>query len=152
MREPRRDIQNIAGLHLFIDYGFERVDLQQVRVRTMLLHRHLFAHAPAAATGTLNDKHVVLVEMRADAASRNGKRDHQIVDAPVGKGAERVHQRRRRLVPVIDRLYQQRPVIFAQMVVALKRTVADLPFTVLMTDQATVDFALHRQSGQLVRA
>ncbi|MNY61177.1 hypothetical protein D3C86_1978290 [compost metagenome] len=28
---------------------------------------------------------------------------------------------------------------------------ADLPFSVLMADEATVDFALHRQTGQFVR-
>ena len=152
MREPRRNIQNIARLHLFINNGFKRVDLQQVRVRAVLFHRHFFTHAPAAAAGTLNDKHIVLVEMRTDAAAGDGKRDHQIVDAPVGQGAERMHERRRWLMPVIDGLYQQRPVILAQVIVALKGAVADLPFTVLMTDQAAVDFALHSQSGQFVRA
>ena len=121
-------------------------------MRTVLFHRHFFAHAPAAAAGPLNDEHIVLVEMRTDAAARDGKRDHQIVDAPVGQSAERMHQRRRWLVPVINRLYQQRPVILAQVIVALEGAVANLPFTVLMTDQAAIDFALHRQSGQLVRA
>jgi hypothetical protein len=67
MRESRRNIENIARLHLFIDNGFKRIDLQQVRMRAVLFHRHFFAHAPAATAGTLNDKHIILIEMRTDA-------------------------------------------------------------------------------------
>ena len=48
-------------------------------------------HAPAAATRTLNNKHVVLVQVRTHAATRNGEGDHQIVHPPVGQGAERAH-------------------------------------------------------------
>jgi hypothetical protein len=40
MRESRRNIENIARLHLFIDNPFKRVNLQQVRMRAVLFHRH----------------------------------------------------------------------------------------------------------------
>ena len=91
MREPRRNVENIAWLQLFINNPFERIHLKQVRMRTVLFHRHFLAHAPAAATRTLNNKHVVLVQVRTHAATRNGEGDHQIVHPPVGQGAERAH-------------------------------------------------------------
>ncbi len=151
MREGRGDIEDITRLQLLINDRFKGIDLQQIRVRTVLLHRHFIAHAPAAAAGTLNDKHIVLVEVRTHAAARYGERDHQVVNTPVRQRPEGMHQGGTLLVPVIHRLYQQRPVGFTQVIVALKRAVADVPFTILMTDQAAVDFALHRQPSQLVR-
>ena len=91
MRKSRRDVENVARLQLFVDNPVKRVNLKQVRMRAVLLHRHFFAHAPAAAARTLNDEHIVLVQMRAYAAARHGEGDHQIVHAPVGQGAERTH-------------------------------------------------------------
>ena len=91
MRESRRNVENITRLQLFIDNPFKRVNLKQVRMRAVLLHRDFFAHAPAAAARTLNDEHVVLVKMWTYAAARHGEGDHQIVHAPVGQGAERAH-------------------------------------------------------------
>ena len=54
-------------------------------------------------------------------------------------------------MPVVDRLYKQRPVVFTEVIVAFERTVANLPFPVLVADQAAVDFVFHGQTGQLVR-
>ncbi len=150
VREAWRDIENIARLQLFVDDADKRIDLQQVRVRAVLFHRHLFTHAPAATAGALDDKYVVLIQMRTNAASWHGEGDHQIVHPPVGQGAERLHQGCGRLVPVVDRLHQQGPVVLAQMIEAFKRTVADLPFPFVMADEAAVDFALHGQAGQFI--
>ena len=55
-------------------------------------------------------------------------------------------------MPVVDRLYQQGPVVFAQVIVAFEGTVTDLPFSILMADKAAIDLALHGQSSQFVRA
>ncbi|ABV13051.1 hypothetical protein CKO_01924 [Citrobacter koseri ATCC BAA-895] len=151
VRESGWDIQNIAGLQLFINDGFKRIDLEQIRVRAMLLQLQLLAYAPAAATGSLNDKDIVLIQMRTHAAARDGKGDHQIVNTPVWQRAERTHQRSGRFMPVVYGLNQQRPVVLAEVVVTLERAVADLPFTILMTDQTAIDFAFHRQSRQFVR-
>ncbi|MNV82304.1 hypothetical protein D3C71_1760300 [compost metagenome] len=107
MRESWRNIENIARLHLFVDDAFERVNLQQVRVRAVLFHRHFIADAPATTASSLNDKHIVLVEVRAHATARNREGDHQIVHAPVGQGAERMHQGCGRLMPVVHGLHQQ---------------------------------------------
>lgn len=57
-------------LHLFIDDRLEGVNLQQVRMRAVLFHRHFFPDAPASTAGALNDKHIILIQMRADAAAR----------------------------------------------------------------------------------
>lgn len=121
-------------------------------MRAVLFHRHFFPDAPAPTASALDDKHIILIQMRADAAARYGEGDHQVVDTPVRQGAERVHQRRRRLMPVVDRLYQQGPVVFAQVIVAFEGTVTDLPFSILMADKAAIDLALHGQSSQFVRA
>ncbi len=91
MREARWDIKNVTWLQLFINDPFKRINLEQIRVRAVLFHWHFFAHAPATATGTLNDKHVVLIQMRTHAATGNGEGDHQIVHSPVWQGAEGTH-------------------------------------------------------------
>ena len=152
MRESRRNIENIARLHLFIDDRLEGVNLQQVRMRAVLFHRHLFPNAPAPTAGALNDKHIILIQMRADAASRHREGDHQVVDTPVRQSTERMHQRCGRFMPVVNRLHQQGPVVFAQVIVAFEGTVTDLPFSILMADKAAIDLALHGQSCQFVRA
>ena len=54
-------------------------------------------------------------------------------------------------MPVVDRLHQQRPVVFTEVIVAFERTVANLPFPVLVAHQTAVDFVFHGQTGQLVR-
>lgn len=60
----------------------------------VLFHRHLFPDAPAPTAGALNDKHIILIQMRTDAAPGYREGDHQIVDTPVRQSAERMHQRR----------------------------------------------------------
>ena len=54
-------------------------------------------------------------------------------------------------MPVVHRLHQQRPVVFAQVIEALEGAVRDLPTAVLVADQAAVHFVFHRQPGQLIR-
>ncbi len=78
-------------------------------MRTELTHRQLVPYAPAAAAHPLNDKHIVLVDMRPHAATRDGEGDHQVIETPVRQHAERAYQLRSRGVPVVDRLRQQRP-------------------------------------------
>ncbi len=151
VRESWWNVQDIAGFQLFIDDGFKRGDLQQVRMRAVLLQLQFFAHAPATSPGSLNDKHIVLIKMWANAAAGDREGDHQIVNPPVRQFAKRTHQRGGGFMPVIDRLYQQRPVVLAEMIIAFERTVANLPFTVLMADESAVDFAFHCQSSQFVR-
>ena len=89
--------------------------------------------------------------MRAHAAARHGEGDHEIIQTPVRQHAERAHQLRRRHVPVVHRLRQQRPAGFTQAVKVLKRTIAGLPFAVEMAHQTAIDLRLHRQASQLVR-
>ncbi len=120
-------------------------------MRAELTHRQLVAHAPAAAAHPLNDKHVVLIDMRTHAAARYREGDHQIIQTPVRQDAERTHQLRGGHMPVVHRLRQQRPAGFAQIVKVLKRTIAGLRFTVEMAHQTAIDFRLHRQPCQLVR-
>ena len=55
-------------------------------------------------------------------------------------------------MPVVNRLHQQGPVVFTQVIVAFEGTVTDLPFSILMADKAAIDLALHGQSSQFVRA
>ena len=53
-------------------------------------------------------------------------------------------------MPVVYRLRQQRPAGLAQPVEVGEGTVAGLPLTVFMADQAAIDFGFHRQTRQLV--
>ncbi|MNC46625.1 hypothetical protein D3C75_956510 [compost metagenome] len=83
VREARRNIQDIARRQIFIDNRLERFHVQQRRMRAKLLQRQFVTHAPAAAPHALDDKYVVLIDMRPYAATRNRERDHQIVQPPV---------------------------------------------------------------------
>jgi hypothetical protein len=143
VRESRWNIEDIARLQIFINDRRERVDVQQCRMRAELTHRQLIAHAPAAAAHALNNKDVILIDMRADAAAGDGEGDHQVVQTPVRQYAERSHQLGGRHMPVVYRLGQQRPAGFAQAVEMFKRSIAGLPFTVGQADQPAVDFRLH---------
>ncbi|MNJ68447.1 hypothetical protein D3C77_646980 [compost metagenome] len=49
-------------------------------------------NAPAAFAMPLQQKHVVVVVMRADAATGGGIADHHVVDAPVGEKAKLFEQ------------------------------------------------------------
>ena len=151
MRESWWNIEDIAGLHLFINDRLERLHLQQIWVRAVLLKRGFLAHAPATTASTLNDKDIILIDMRANAAARHREGDHQIVNAPVGEGAERAHQRAGGFVPVVNGLNQQRPVAFTEVIVAFERTVADLPVTIKVAHQSAIDFIFHRQTSQFIR-
>ena len=59
---------------------------------------------------------------------------HEIIQTPVRQHAERAHQLRRRHVPVVHRLRQQRPAGFTQAVKVLKRTIAGLPIHGVSTE------------------
>ncbi|MNP74149.1 hypothetical protein D3C76_1709810 [compost metagenome] len=52
---------------------------------------------------------------------------------------------------MVNGLNQQRPVGFTEMIIAFERTVANLPFPILMAHQTAVDFVFHRQSSQFIR-
>ena len=39
VREARRNVENVARLHLFVDDGVERFHLQQIRMRAVLFQR-----------------------------------------------------------------------------------------------------------------
>ena len=143
VRESRWNIEDVARLQIFINDRWERIDVQQCRMRTELTHRQLVTHAPAAAAHALNNKDVILIDMRADTAAGDGEGDHQVVQAPVRQYAERAHQLGGRHMPVVYRLGQQGPTGFAQPVEMFKRTIAGLPFAVFQADQPAVDFRLH---------
>ena len=113
VRETGRDVEDIARLKIFINDWLERIDMQQCRMRAELAHRQLIAHTPAAAAHPLDNKDVILVDMRANAAARHGVGDHQIIKAPGGQHAKRLHQLGGRRMPVVYRLRQQGPVALA---------------------------------------
>ena len=144
VRESRRDVEDIARGQIFVDDRLKRIDVQQRRMRAELTHRQLVPHAPAATAHPLNNKHVILIDMRTHAATRHGEGDHQVIQTPVRQDAERTHQLRGGHMPVVHRLRQQRPAGFTQIVKVLKRTIAGLPFAVEMAHQTAIDFRLHR--------
>ncbi len=45
----------------------------------MLFQRYFFPDAPATTAGALNDKHIILVKVRANASAGYGKGDHQVI-------------------------------------------------------------------------
>ena len=119
-------------------------------MRTELFQGQFIPYTPAAATHPLDNENIVPVDMRANAAARYGKRDHQIVKAPLRDRTKRFNQLSRRRMPVVYRLRQQRPTRFPQAIEMFERAVAGLPFTVEMADEAAVDFHFHRQACQLI--
>ncbi|MNC33045.1 hypothetical protein D3C81_2131970 [compost metagenome] len=54
-------------------------------------------------------------------------------------------------MPVVNGLNQQRPVVFAQVIIALEWTVADLPSAFVMADQAAVHLVFHGKACEFIR-
>lgn len=89
--------------------------------------------------------------MRPNAAARDRKGDHQVIETPVRQDAERTHQLCGGHMPVVHRLRQQRPAGFTEVIEMLKRAIARLPLAVSVAYQAAIDFRLHRQTRQFIR-
>ncbi len=104
-------------------------------------HSQLFAHSPATTSGTLNDKHVVLIEMRADAAARYRKRssDHQyaspVVHGTVASARRSAHASGLLPVPVMTSWFHRDDRAF-------ERAVADLPFAILVMPTSRLSTSL----------
>lgn len=89
--------------------------------------------------------------MRPNAAARDRKGDHQVIETPVRQDAERTHQLCGGHMPVVHRLRQQGPAGFTEVIEMLKRAIARLPLAVSVAYQAAIDFRLHRQTRQFIR-
>ena len=107
MRATWRNIQNVTRFGDHINTIDKRRDLQQPRVRTDRLQTGVWhADTPMPLALALNDKYIILVQMRTDTTAWCGVADHQIVYAPVRNKPKRLNQLRCFRVPVIDRLHQ----------------------------------------------
>lgn len=108
---------------------------------------------PAPASVALKQEYVVVVEVRTDAAAGSGVADHYVVDPPAGQEAELLQQLGDFRDELVDRLDQQGPVLFRQVLVVLllERATAHFPrgFPVF-EDDARFHRFLQRQPGQLV--
>src|SRR5690606_32170949 len=100
---------------------------------------------PAAASGRLQQEHVVAVEVRADAAAVRGYADHDVVEPGVRNEAELLHQGAGGIAVDVDTLHQQGPARFAGLRQAGERPVFHVPRLALAPDQARLDVVAARQ-------
>ena len=63
------NVQHVSGHQLHVYDGLEGVDLQQIRVGGMLAMLARLTHPPAPPPHALNDEHIVLIQMGANAAA-----------------------------------------------------------------------------------
>ena len=91
MSELRRQIKHDSGAkRVRARWRKTRQDLErQVRPKREIA---LPAELPATPAGALQQKHVVGIEMRADAAARNRVAHHEIVEPCVGDERETAQQ------------------------------------------------------------
>jgi len=140
VRDMRREVEHVAGReHRVVRRGETREDLErQARDEAMVALR---APAPAAAPESLQEEHVVGVEVRPDAAVRRRVADHQVVEARVGDEREAPHQRIRASVDEIHALDEQRPRAFRQAGerAAGERSVIDVPAPAFAHDEPRLD-------------
>ncbi len=104
----------------------------------------------AMAAG-LDQKHVVLIEMGADAAALGGVADHDVFQTPARHEAEIVQQQAHRCQKVVHGLYQQGPVPLAQALerILFQRSLLQRPGALAGTpDQPGFHLRFQRQSGQ----
>ena len=104
-----RQIQHVASIQHPGFGGFEGFQnfQRQVIAQTQVCLR---ADAPATLAMGLQQKHVIAVEMRPNAAAIGGVADHQVIQAGVGHEAKTVTQGRHGVMVQIHALQQQGPV------------------------------------------
>ena len=154
MGQARWQVEHVAGLKGPLVGGLEISEDTQVRVLQQLAVgvAHL-ADLPVTLAMTLQQEHVVVVEVRANATTRGGVADHHVVDAPARQEAEVFQQLVDFRHELINGLYQQGPLAlwqFAELVFG-ERAAAQFPRTLaVLDDQARFDFFFKCQTGQLV--
>ncbi len=155
MGQARRQVKHVARFQNpfvgALEVGQDtQVAVLQQRAFTVA---HL-ADAPASLAMGLQQEYIVVVEMRADAATRRGVADHHVVDAPVRQETEVLEQLGDFRDQLIHGLHQQGPVTFRQLLVGIfgERTATQFPRAVAMLDDQTgFDFLFERKAGQFVR-
>ncbi|MGF6411634.1 hypothetical protein OKW37_003304 [Paraburkholderia sp. MM5482-R2] len=100
----------------------------------------------------MQKKHIVGIEVRADAAAIGRIRNHQVVETRVRHETETVEQRARAVVLQIHALHEQCPCALfdGRQFVGRERAVLQLPFVAEVRDQARFDVVPIGQLEQLV--
>ena len=103
----------------------------------------------------LQQKHIVLIDMRTHRPSGGGKTDHDVVNAPTWQKIEMRQQTAHIAIPLVHILHQQRPVVVRQAgeVVFRKRPVAHAPTVVacVVLDQTRQHAVFAGQTRQIFR-
>ncbi|MNK95320.1 hypothetical protein D3C87_1155520 [compost metagenome] len=154
MGQAWRQVEHVARFQHPLIGGFEFGEDAQVGVGQ---HRALgvahLADLPVALAVALQQEHVVVVEVRTNAATRCGVADHHVVDAPARQKAEIFQQFADFRDELIHGLHQQGPVTFRQLAEFIfgERAATQFPRTLaILDDQSRFDFFFQRQAGQFV--
>ena len=154
MGQARRQVEHVARFQNPLIGGFEVGEDAQVRVwQQLALGVAHLADFPVALAVALQQEHVVVIEVRTDAATRGGEADHHVVDAPARQEAEVFQQFADFRHELVDRLHQQGPLAFRQLAefVFGERAATQFPRALAVLDhQARFDFFFQRQAGQFV--
>jgi hypothetical protein len=146
VRDAGRQVQHVAGFEQPLVGGLELGELLQLHIRAELSGRHrIIADGPVALTQSLQQKHVVLIHVRAHATTGLGVGHHHIVHAPAGQKTEGCQQAGDIGVPFVHVLHQQCPVAVrrAGEVGLAQRAGVDVPAVAL--------FVVHDQTRQRCR-
>ncbi|MCY1175322.1 hypothetical protein D9M73_155550 [compost metagenome] len=154
MGQARRQVEHVARFQGPLVGLLEVGEDAQVRVFQQWAGcvAHL-ADFPVALAMALQQEHVVVVEVRADAATRGGEADHHIIDAPARQEAEVLEQFANFRHELVDGLYQQGPVFFRQFGegVFAERAAAQFPrVRAVLQHDTRLDLVFQGQAGELV--
>src|SRR5690606_26276610 len=149
-----RQVEHVSRLE---DPGLVRLEIRQhANIQTgheLLLMDRLRRDAPLALSGRLQQEDVVVVDVRADVAAIRRIAHHHVVNAPARKEAEMLEQIGDVRHPLINLLYEERPMRLRQRgeVFFLERTVPQLPWlrTAALDDDPRFGLLLERQPGQV---
>ncbi|MNQ91302.1 hypothetical protein D3C85_1066750 [compost metagenome] len=152
--QARRQVEHVAGFQDPLVGLLEVGEDAQVGVgqQGAVAVAHL-ADLPATAAVALEQEHVVVVEVRADAAAGCGEADHHVIDAPAGQEAELLEQLGHIRDELVDGLHQQGPIAFGKVLVGVlgERAATQFPGAVaVFQHQARLDFLFEGQARQFV--
>ena len=156
MGDARRQVQHVARFQQPLMGGGELDQLFQLHAGPKRLGRSgVVADGPVALAQSLQQENIILVDVGAHATAILGVGNHDVIHAPAGQEGKRFQQRGDIRIPLVDILYQQRPVAVWRpgKVRFTQWTGVDVPAVALfvMHDQACQCPFLAGQSSEIVR-
>ena len=105
---------------------------------------------PLTASGALQEKYIITVEMWAYTGAIACVTHHDVIEPPAREKSDVAAERGDTLMPLIKTLYQKGPLIVSTEVLSSKWTLLLLPDAIAARDQPTLDVFFHCEPCQFI--